>query len=80
MRTFSSHVFVNYFLTKKTFTLYIFQESIDDEVIADAILSLDFDKRWHFSDGISLNNGNDFEENDMCNDLAETFCEYNIDD
>ena len=56
----------------------IAQESID-EVIADAILSLDISKRGYFSDGISLDNGNDLEENDMCNDWVENFCEYSID-
>ena len=47
-------------------------------MIADAILTLDVGKRGHFSNDISLENGNDFEGNDMCNDWAEIFCEYNI--
>ena len=48
-------------------------------MITDAILSLDVGKRGHFSGDISLENDNDLEGNDMCNDLAETFCEYSID-
>ena len=54
-----------------TFTLCFVQESINDEVIADATLSLDVGERGHFSNDICLENGNDFEENDMCNDWAE---------
>ena len=54
------------------------QESINDEVSADAIFSSDIGKKGHFSEGISLENGNDFEGNVMCNDWAELFCEYNI--
>ena len=49
-------------------------------MIADAILSLDVGKRGHFRDDISLENGNDFEGNEMYNDWVETFSEYNIDD
>ena len=63
-----------------TFTLCIVQESIGDEVIADAKLSSDMGRRGHFSDGISLENGDDFEGNDIFNYWVETFCEYNIDD
>ena len=37
-------------------------------------------KRGQFSDGIFLDNGNDFEGSDMCNDRVETFCENNIND
>ena len=48
-------------------------------MIADAILSLDVGKRGHLSNDISLEIGNDFGGNDMVNDWAETFCEYNID-
>ena len=46
-----------------TSTVCVVQESIDNEVIADAILSSDVDKRGHFSNDISLENGNDFEGN-----------------
>ena len=63
-----------------TFILCIVQKSIDDEVIADAILHSDMGKEGHLSDNISLENGNDVKGNDICNDWAETFCEYNIDD
>ena len=58
----------------------IVQKTIDDEVIADAILSSDIGERMHFSDGISLENGNEFEGNNICNDWAATFCEHDIDD
>ena len=52
----------------------IVQESIYDEVIADAIFSSDVGERGHFSDDISLENGNDFEGNGTCNDWVEAFC------
>ena len=42
--------------------------------------SSDVGKRGHFSDGISLQYGNDFEGNDTCNDWMEKFCTYNTDD
>ena len=65
--------------------MYIVQESIGEEVIADVILNLEtfynsMGKRKHFSDGISLEIGNDIEVYDICNDWMETFCEYDIDD
>ena len=47
-------------------------------MIADVILSSNMVKAGHFSDGISLENGNDFDKNNICNDWTETFCEYNI--
>ena len=56
----------------------IVQESINDEGFADAILNSDVGKRGHFNNEISLENGNDFKGNDMCNDCVETYCEYNI--
>ena len=37
-------------------------------------------KRGHFSDDTYLDNGNDFKENDMCHDLVDVFCEYNMND
>ena len=49
-------------------------------MISDVILSKYMGKRGHFSDGISLQIGNDIERNDTCNDGIETFCEYDIDD
>ena len=49
-------------------------------MIADVILSSDIGKIGHFGDGISRENGDDLEGNDMCNNWAETFCEYNVDD
>ena len=58
----------------------IVQEDIDNEVIADIILSSEKGKRAHFKDGIPLEKANIFDRNDMCNDLGETFCDYNIDD
>ena len=58
----------------------IVQESINDKDIADAMLSSDMGKRRQVSDVISLENGNDFDGNDICNDWAEAFCENNIND
>ena len=64
----------------KKITLCIVQESIDDEVTADAILSSAMGRRGGFSDGISLENSYDVEGNDICNDWIETLCEYSIND
>ena len=49
-------------------------------MIAGAILSSNVVERVHFSDDISLGSHNDFEGNYLCNDWAEIFCEYNMDD
>ena len=59
-------------------TLFIVQNSIGDEVLADAKLSSDMGKRGHLSDDSSLENGDDIEGNGICKDWTETFFEYYV--
>ena len=58
----------------------IVQENIDDEAVADVILSSDMGKQGHFHDGISLEIGDEIEKKDIFNDWMSLFCENNVDD
>ena len=61
--------------------LFIVQENNGEEVITDVILRSEtcyniVGNRVHFSDDIFLDIGNDIEEDDICNDWTEPFCNY----